>query len=51
MPPLPGNIYKSEIDLGLPFMVPDLVYKFQMICFKGNISFWVKTKYGMYRHG
>jgi hypothetical protein len=25
MLPLPGNVYKSEIDLGLPFMVPDLV--------------------------
>jgi hypothetical protein len=22
----------SEIELGLPFMVPDLVYKFQIIC-------------------
>jgi hypothetical protein len=36
MPPLPGNIYKSEIDLGLPFMVPDLVYKYQMICLWGT---------------
>jgi len=23
---------KSEIQLGLPFMVPDLVYKFQIFC-------------------
>jgi len=27
---------KSEIEFGLPFIVPDLVYKFQMICFRGN---------------
>ena len=24
------NILKAEIDLGLLFMVPDIVYKFQM---------------------
>ena len=27
---------KSEIKLGLPFMVPNLVYKFQMICLWGT---------------
>ena len=28
------QIIKSEIELGLSFMVPDLVYKFQMICLR-----------------
>jgi hypothetical protein len=27
---------KSEIELDLPFMVPDLVYKFQIIFLQGN---------------
>jgi hypothetical protein len=25
------------------FMVTNLVYKFQMICFKGNLSYWMET--------
>lgn len=40
---------KSEIELGFPFMVPDLEYKFQIICLmetlRGNqiqdIQTWV----------
>jgi hypothetical protein len=28
------QVVKSKVDLGLPFMVPDLVYKFQMICLR-----------------
>jgi hypothetical protein len=43
-PPLPAKVYRgitpkqkgSEIELGLPFMVPDIMYKFQMICLKGT---------------
>jgi hypothetical protein len=27
---------KLEIKLDFPLMVPDLVYKFQMICIRGN---------------
>ena len=45
MPPLPvkvirrhnsimEKVVKSENDLGFPFMVPDFMYKFQMICLK-----------------
>ena len=30
------DVVKSKIELDLPFMVPDLVYKFQMIRFSGN---------------
>jgi len=30
------KVVKFEIDLGLPFMVPDLVYKYQMICLWGT---------------
>jgi hypothetical protein len=26
----------SKFEFGLPFMVPDLVYKFQMIYIRGN---------------
>jgi len=29
---------KSEIELGFPFMVPDFVYKFQMIFFIESIT-------------
>ena len=28
-----GKSDKSEIKFDLPFMVPDVVYKFKMICF------------------
>jgi hypothetical protein len=28
------KVVKSEIELGLPFLGPDLVCKFQMICLK-----------------
>ena len=39
---------KSEIKLGLPFMVPNLVYKFQMICLWGTYvikrQFWACPK-------
>jgi hypothetical protein len=30
------KVVKSEIELGLPFLGPDLVCKFQMICLKGT---------------
>ena len=30
------NVVKSEIKLCLPFIIPHLVYKFQMICFRGH---------------
>jgi len=30
------NICKSKIELGLPFIVTDLVYIFQMTCFGGT---------------
>ena len=30
----------SKFEFGLPFMVPDLVYKFQMICIRGNKT-WI----------
>ena len=30
------KVIKSKIKLGLPFMVTDLVYKFQMICLQGK---------------
>ena len=48
MPPLPATVHrgmhysrtekvvKSEIEHDLSFMVPDRVYKFQMICFRGT---------------
>ena len=36
-------------------MVPDLVYKFQMICLQGKLSYWVESKCRMnertYGHG
>jgi len=32
------TVIKSEIELGLLFMVPDLVHKYQIICFRGT---WV----------
>jgi hypothetical protein len=31
------KVVKPEIKFGLHFMVPDLVYKFQVICLKGNL--------------
>jgi len=35
------KVVKSNINLDLPFMVPDLVYKFQMICLRGTyITEW-----------
>jgi len=33
------KVVKFKFDLGLPFMVTDIVYKFQMICPKGNLAF------------
>ena len=30
------KVAKSEIELGLPFTVPDIEYKFQMICLRGT---------------
>jgi len=29
-------VFKSEIELVLTIMVPDLEYKFQVICFRGT---------------
>jgi hypothetical protein len=37
-------VVKFKIDLGLSFTVPDLVYKFQMVC----LSYCVETKCKMY---
>ena len=34
---------KVQNQLGLPFMVPDLLYKFQMICLKGTEFFLTDT--------
>ena len=31
-----AQLKQEEIELGLPFMVPDLVYKFQMFCLWGK---------------
>jgi hypothetical protein len=31
-----AQLKQEEIELGLPFMVPDLVYKFQMFCLCGK---------------
>lgn len=28
------KVIKSKIELGLPFMVPDILYKIQMICLR-----------------
>ena len=37
--------YKTEIKLGLPFMVHDLLYKFQMTCLrKMDLSYRAETK-------
>jgi len=36
-----------EIKLGLPFMVVDLAYTFQMICFRGTLVFELNPKCGM----
>jgi len=30
------NVVKSWFELGLPFMIPDLVNKFKMICLRGT---------------
>ena len=30
------KVVKSKIELNLHFMFPDILYKFQMICFKGT---------------
>ena len=30
------KVAKSEIELGLPFTVPYIEYKFQMICLRGT---------------
>ena len=30
---------KSKIELGLPVMVPVLVYRFQMICLRGDLLY------------
>jgi hypothetical protein len=35
----PENVVKSEIKPGVNFMVLELVHKFQMIHFKGKISY------------
>ena len=29
-----GRVFISKIELGLTFVVPDIVYKFQMICLR-----------------
>ena len=47
---------KLEIKLDFPLMVPDLVYKFQMICIRGNEVIECKPNVGQtykctYRHG
>jgi hypothetical protein len=34
--PRTEKVAKSEIELGLPFMVPDIEYKSQMICLRGT---------------
>lgn len=55
MPTLPAKLnrditpyqkaVKTEIKFGRPFMVPDLIlYKFQMMDLKGNLSYWAETK-------
>ena len=31
------KVVKSDIELGLSFTVPDLVYKYQLICLKGKV--------------
>jgi len=31
------KVFKSEIKLGLSFLVPDLVHEFQMICIKETL--------------
>ena len=36
----------SKIKLGTPFMVPDLVYKFQMICLRGTYVIEQKPNVG-----
>jgi hypothetical protein len=36
------QVVKSKVNLGLPFMVPDLVYKFQMICLREKYALLVK---------
>jgi hypothetical protein len=38
------KIVKFKINLGLPVMVHDLVYKFEIICWRGT---WVEIKWGM----
>jgi len=37
------NVVPSLIELGLPFKVSDLVYKFRMICLRGTLVIEQKT--------
>ena len=41
---------KSKIKLGLPFMVPNLVYKFQMICLWGTYVIKRQPNMGICRY-
>ena len=40
------KVVKYKINLGLPFMVPDLVYKFEIISFRGTKVTEQKPKQG-----
>ena len=40
------KVVKSKIKHGLPFMVPDLVYKFQLICPRGSSGIEQKSNAG-----
>jgi len=51
--PRTANVFKSKIQLHLPFIMPDLLHKFQMMCirrmqvieWKGNARLMVGWKY------
>ena len=38
------KVAKSEIELGLPFTVPDIEYKFQMICLYGELKLFSRNQ-------
>jgi len=54
--PRTENVFKSKIQLDLPFIMPDLLHKFQMICirrmqvieWRGNARLMVGWKYRLF---
>ena len=43
-------VKRSKIELGHHLMVPDIVYKFQMVCLRG-LCYCAEIKWWMYGRG